>query len=163
MAGKFSEMHADWNGPNIFGKRQQEGMPLKIRFFQISKIGQEEVICYLSASNWKYGSNYWTSGLRVTQKSFSWCSKSGSTPIIEAEQSWASEQPDNINSSQNCIHMNVIRENATVLLSDRKCTDYYVFSCQVYYLTQKNSCLESHIMKFATRIKAVLFDFFSNL
>lgn len=91
-----------------------------------------------AATNWKYASNYWTSGLRmIPQQTFSWCSsnnKSVSTPIIEAEQNWAAQQPDNANGSQNCIHMNVTREYATVLLSDRKCTDHLLFACQVHYL-----------------------------
>ncbi|XP_065350640.1 macrophage mannose receptor 1-like [Cloeon dipterum] len=77
------------------------------------------------AINWKYGSNYWTSGLRTQGKNFSWCHNNNGSVRF-----WAPGQPDNLNGSENCVHMNIKTENTTVYLTDKKCTNINVFSCQ---------------------------------
>ncbi|XP_065340587.1 macrophage mannose receptor 1-like [Cloeon dipterum] len=77
------------------------------------------------AVNWKYGSNYWTSGLRTQGKNFSWCNNNNGSVHF-----WAPGQPDNLNGSENCVHMNIKKEKSSVYLTDKKCTNINVFSCQ---------------------------------
>ncbi|XP_065350639.1 uncharacterized protein LOC135946358 [Cloeon dipterum] len=82
------------------------------------------------AINWKYGSNYWTSGLRTQGSKFSWCTKNGSSEMTGSVDLWAPGQPDNLSGSENCVHLNIKKENTTVYLTDKKCTNINVFSCQ---------------------------------
>ncbi|CAB3372990.1 Hypothetical predicted protein [Cloeon dipterum] len=82
------------------------------------------------AVSWKYGSNYWTSGLRTQGSKFSWCTKNGSSEMTDSVDLWAPGQPNNWNGSENCVHMNIKTENTTVYLTDKKCTNINVFSCQ---------------------------------
>ncbi|XP_065342122.1 uncharacterized protein LOC135940920 [Cloeon dipterum] len=82
------------------------------------------------AVNWKYGSNYWTSGLRTQGSKFSWCTKSGYSEMTGSVDLWAPGQPDNLNGSENCVHMSIKKENTSVYLTDKNCTKINVFSCQ---------------------------------
>ncbi|XP_065350638.1 uncharacterized protein LOC135946356 [Cloeon dipterum] len=83
------------------------------------------------ASTWKYGSNYWTSGLRTSVDGFSWCNQNGTTRGASLPAAtWEQGQPDNLNKSENCMHLNITRANASVVTTDKKCTNIYVFACQ---------------------------------
>ncbi|XP_059489187.1 uncharacterized protein LOC132204590 [Neocloeon triangulifer] len=89
----------------------------------------EKAQCFRNiASNWKYGSNYWTAGLRATTSDFSWCSASGSIALDKSKVSWAVGQPNNANGSENCLRINVT--NASFQISDQVCTEEFLFACQ---------------------------------
>ncbi|XP_059481909.1 uncharacterized protein LOC132200456 [Neocloeon triangulifer] len=79
--------------------------------------------------NWKYASNFWTSGIRSSQNTFSWCKKPTNVSF-GMQIPWAAGQPDNANNSENCVHMSFLRENNPIKLSDRTCTDMFIFGCQ---------------------------------
>ncbi|XP_065350764.1 uncharacterized protein LOC135946468 [Cloeon dipterum] len=81
-------------------------------------------------SKWKYSSNYWTSGLRVSASEFSWCKKDGSIAVDKSKLTWAAGQPDNVNNTENCVHLNVVKSNSSFYFSDRTCTDLQIFACQ---------------------------------
>ncbi|XP_059489248.1 uncharacterized protein LOC132204644 [Neocloeon triangulifer] len=81
-------------------------------------------------SKWKYSSSYWTSGLRVNESDFSWCTKNGSFTVEKGKIPWAAGQPQNFNNSENCLHLNVSKANANYTFSDRTCTDPQIFACQ---------------------------------
>ncbi|CAB3367231.1 Hypothetical predicted protein [Cloeon dipterum] len=79
---------------------------------------------------WKYSSNYWSSGLRVSTSEFSWCKKDGSIAVDKSKLTWAAGQPDNVNNTENCVHLNVVKSNSSFYFSDRTCTDPQIFACQ---------------------------------
>ncbi|XP_059479027.1 uncharacterized protein LOC132198808 [Neocloeon triangulifer] len=79
---------------------------------------------------WKYTTNFWTAANRVGPQNFSWCKKNGSAEINSTNIPWGFNQPDNINQSQNCLHIRVIKSNSSLYFSDRMCTDTYFLSCQ---------------------------------
>ncbi|XP_059482346.1 uncharacterized protein LOC132200699 [Neocloeon triangulifer] len=81
-------------------------------------------------SKWKYCSNYWTSGSRVNNSDFSWCKKKGLLEVQTPMLPWATGEPQNVNNSENCLQLKVLRENAAFLFSDRMCTDMQFFACQ---------------------------------
>ncbi|XP_059490837.1 uncharacterized protein LOC132205641 [Neocloeon triangulifer] len=108
-------------------------------FIRCYKIGMEPVTfenaekleCFSNlVSKWKYSSNYWTSGLRVNESDFSWCTKNGSFAVDRTKLPWATGQPQNVNNSENCLHLNVTKATATFTFSDRLCTDPQIFACQ---------------------------------
>ncbi|XP_059468764.1 uncharacterized protein LOC132192699 [Neocloeon triangulifer] len=108
-------------------------------FIKCYKIGMEPITfenatkleCFSKlVSKWKYSSNYWTSSLRVNESDFSWCTKDGSFAVDKAKLPWAAGQPQNVNNSENCVHLNIEKSNATFSFTDRMCTDQLIFGCQ---------------------------------
>ncbi|XP_059468771.1 uncharacterized protein LOC132192705 [Neocloeon triangulifer] len=108
-------------------------------FIKCYKIGMEPLTFESAAklecfsklvSTWKYSSNYWTSSLRVNESEFSWCTKNGSFAVDRAKLPWAAGQPQNVNNSENCVHLNIEKSNATFSFTDRMCTDQLIFGCQ---------------------------------
>ncbi|XP_065348944.1 uncharacterized protein LOC135945280 [Cloeon dipterum] len=119
----FGKSLATWR--DNFIKCRQIGME------PISFENETKLECFKNmVSKWKYSSNYWTSGLRVSASKFSWCKKDGSIAVDKSKLTWAAGQPDNVNNTENCVHLNVVKSNSSFYFSDRTCTDPQIFACQ---------------------------------
>jgi Lectin C-type domain len=85
-----------------------------------------------TSTNWKYNFNYWTGGTQQGCKGqWKWCG--AVDPTIKTSLQWAPNQPDNKGGNESCLHLRIFN-NATyfgVKLTDRNCTDKYVYACQV--------------------------------
>lgn len=84
---------------------------------------------------WKGNYNYWTGGTQQDcRDSWSWCSKDGAK-MFNDEVSWEKGQPDNNSSREDCIHLKLTKTSKGLpdafVLTDRKCSDKYVFACKV--------------------------------
>jgi hypothetical protein len=61
---------------------------------------------------------------------WSWCSGVEASPIVE-NLTWSFGQPDNKNGGDNCLQMRLFQNATGIALSDRNCSDRYVFACEV--------------------------------
>lgn len=77
--------------------------------------------------NWKYTTKYWTSGVQKSGSEFVSCS----TNKLVENIAWAKNQPKNLNSTGNCIQLDISKNNSTADLSDRHCGALATFACQV--------------------------------
>ncbi|XP_059481979.1 uncharacterized protein LOC132200498 isoform X2 [Neocloeon triangulifer] len=120
----------------LFGKFL---VPWRENLIKCQQIGMEAIYfespgrtnCFKNIiPKWKYGSKYWTSGLRVIAGGFSWCSANASIPIDASNLPWALGQPDNANNSENCMRLRVIAKNASIQFYDHNCTQESLFACQ---------------------------------
>jgi hypothetical protein len=81
-------------------------------------------------ATWKYNQNYWTSARRTfINDTFEYCLEN--TTFGKASNLWGTDQPDNRNGSQNCIHLYINKTHKLAQLTDRNCNDSYVLACQV--------------------------------
>jgi hypothetical protein len=81
----------------------------------------------LQGWNWKYTTNYWTSGVQLSGNEYVSCSTKNFVENI----TWARNQPKSLNSTGNCIQMNIYKINSTALLTSRNCGDLAPFVCKV--------------------------------
>ncbi|XP_065343093.1 uncharacterized protein LOC135941463 [Cloeon dipterum] len=78
--------------------------------------------------NWTLNYNYWTAGRAMgTWGRWAWCPGAVNLPD---SLSWAPGQPDNNQTNENCLHLQVTKNSSGVLLSDRNCSHKYVMACQ---------------------------------
>jgi hypothetical protein len=90
-------------------------------------------------NKWKYNKRYWTSGLRVIDNTFRWCSEK----VNVNKSLWMDGQPNNVNKTENCAQMVVNTTRSYVSLDDRNCGVVSALACQViekillfiYYVT----------------------------
>lgn len=84
-------------------------------------------------TTWRWNSNYWTWGFRLnksTSENFHWCN----ADVLEVSSSvvqWHSGQPDNLGGNQRCMHLRVLTNVSKMVVSDRNCSDKYVYACEV--------------------------------
>lgn len=75
--------------------------------------------------------NYWTAARRTFKNdSFDYCLENA-TALAKAASYWGTNQPDNQNGTQDCIHMHINKTQNMALMTDRNCNDSFIFSCQV--------------------------------
>ncbi|XP_059470942.1 uncharacterized protein LOC132193960 isoform X2 [Neocloeon triangulifer] len=79
-------------------------------------------------ASWDYPANYWTSGRRLwPNDTFHFCLPK---PLSTVSSSWASGQPDNVNKSEDCVHLYVNKTGISMQLTDENCNSSYIFACQ---------------------------------
>jgi hypothetical protein len=81
-------------------------------------------------ANWTGNWNYWTGGLQGCRGSFGWCEGDTFIPIPE-NLTWAPNQPELTKTNENCVHMRIYNNDSSATLSDRKCSDKYIYACKV--------------------------------
>ena len=81
-------------------------------------------------ANWTGNWNYWTGGLQGSRGSWGWCDSANFIPIPE-NLTWAPNQPDMLNDNENCLHMRIHKNASSTALSDRSCSDKYIYACKV--------------------------------
>ena len=87
-----------------------------------------------SEEKWPYNMNYWTSGRRIhSNNTFHWCLANETRQLASSGSMWAAQQPDNRNGSENCVHLEIPRNQNRTELTDRDCNDTYVFACKVVF------------------------------
>ncbi|XP_065346446.1 uncharacterized protein LOC135943712 [Cloeon dipterum] len=102
--------------------------------------------------NWTANFNYWTSG---TQKgapvgNFSWCDPGGPKPLVSS-LIWQRGQPDNQGGNESCVHFRFVLNNTGTILSDRNCTNKYIYACKGSLTTTPKPCKASCIASACTR------------
>jgi len=114
---------------------------------------QSELACLSKAAKngtWKGNFNYWTAGTqRECRDSWSWCSREGAR-MFNDDVTWERGQPDNNGSREDCIHLKLLK-NAKGLpdafvLTDRSCTDRYIFACKVKFAVMNISSLKNCVL-----------------
>ncbi|XP_065345747.1 C-type lection lectoxin-Enh3-like [Cloeon dipterum] len=83
--------------------------------------------------NWKAIFNYWTSGIASkgsAERQWSWCESTGPT-IFAPGLRWESGQPDNAGGSENCVHFRFVLNDTGTIMTDRNCSNRYIFACKV--------------------------------
>jgi hypothetical protein len=81
--------------------------------------------------NWTGNFNYWTGGVQSCKGRWGWCSEGGKFSALAANLSWAWDQPELQKANENCLHMR-ISANTSILLSDRECSNRFIYACQVF-------------------------------
>jgi len=82
------------------------------------------------SENWTGNWNYWTGGLQGCRGLWGWCDGSTFIPLPE-NLTWAPNQPEIKNETENCLHMRIHKNDSSTALSDRACTDRYIYACKV--------------------------------
>jgi hypothetical protein len=92
------------------------------------------------SANWTGNLNYWTGGLQGCRGLWGWCA--GATFIRVAENlTWAPNQPEMRNENENCLHMRIFENDSSTALSDRKCSDKYIYACKVPSSIKVQNCV----------------------
>ncbi|XP_065352263.1 uncharacterized protein LOC135947365 [Cloeon dipterum] len=87
-----------------------------------------ECLSNTTKANWTLNWNYWTAGRAMgTWGRWAWCPGAVNLPD---SLSWAPGQPDNNQTNENCLHVQVTKNSSGILLSDRNCSHKYVMACQ---------------------------------
>ncbi|XP_059474381.1 uncharacterized protein LOC132196029 [Neocloeon triangulifer] len=91
---------------------------------------EQSCLSNFTNSNWTLNFNYWTGGTQQGCRGrWAWCSSSGLLDLND-NLTWSSGQPDNKAGNEECLHMRLNQNSSGVVLSDRNCTDKYVFACK---------------------------------
>jgi hypothetical protein len=59
-----------------------------------------------------------------------WCAGASFIPISK-NLTWAPNQPDFLKAGENCLHMRIHKNASSTALSDRNCSDKYIYACEV--------------------------------
>ncbi|CAB3366541.1 Hypothetical predicted protein [Cloeon dipterum] len=87
-----------------------------------------ECLSNTTKANWTLNWNYWTAGRAMgTWGRWAWCPGAVNLPD---SLSWAPGQPDNNQTDENCLHVQVTKNASGILLSDRNCSHKYIMACQ---------------------------------
>jgi len=91
----------------------------------------------LSDLNLTLNYNYWTGGTQQgCRGAWRWCGGVGEgVRGVDHLLKWDKGQPDNKGGREDCLHLK--KSNVSgILLTDRNCTDRYIFACKVsrFYL-----------------------------
>jgi hypothetical protein len=73
--------------------------------------------------------NFWTGGTQKgCQGQWSWCGVGGA---IADDIKWEKGQPDNKGGQEDCVHMRFVLNSTGTIITDRNCTNKYIFACEV--------------------------------
>ncbi|XP_065339130.1 uncharacterized protein LOC135938974 [Cloeon dipterum] len=101
---------------------------LGMRPIWFSSASDFECLSNSTKANWTLNWNYWTAGRAMgTWGRWAWCP---GAVILPDSLSWAPGQPDNNQTNENCLHLQVTKNSSGILLSDRNCSHKYVIACQ---------------------------------
>jgi hypothetical protein len=81
-------------------------------------------------ANWTGNWNYWTGGFQGCRGLWGWCAGATFIPIAE-NITWAPNQPEPMKTNENCMHMRIYKNSSSTALSDRNCSDKYIYACKV--------------------------------
>jgi Lectin C-type domain len=87
-------------------------------------------IATIKTANWTGNLNYWTGGFQGCRGQWGWCTGADFIPIAE-NLNWATNQPEMLKENENCVHMRIHKNDSSTALSDRNCSDRYIFACEV--------------------------------
>jgi Lectin C-type domain len=93
---------------------------------------EQQCLSNFTSVNWKFNYNYWTGGTQQgCMGQWRWCGSADK--IVKTELLWAPKQPDNKYGKEACMQMRIYNKAPTfgIKLSDRPCSDKYLFACQV--------------------------------
>jgi len=85
-------------------------------------------------SKWKSIQNFWTGGVKRENSSpsqFKWCTLNGSADLVSSFFRWQKGQPGNLGGQQNCLHLRILKNISSLVISDRNCSSKFAFACQV--------------------------------
>jgi hypothetical protein len=51
---------------------------------------------------------------------------------------WALNQPEFLEAGENCLHMRIYKNASRTALSDRNCSDKYIYACEVWQFKKAN-------------------------
>jgi hypothetical protein len=98
----------------------------------LSKYRVNQRVITFTDGKWPYNFNYWTSARRIiANETFQWCLLDQNIQFSNNSKMWAAGQPDNKNKTQNCIHLAIPKNKTSIELTDRNCSDKFVFGCKV--------------------------------
>ncbi|CAB3387272.1 Hypothetical predicted protein [Cloeon dipterum] len=81
--------------------------------------------------NWPANFNYWTSATWMGSPAGQWsvCKPTGSA-MFPSGLNWEKSQPDNLGGNESCVHFRFILNATGTILTDRNCTNHYVYACK---------------------------------
>jgi hypothetical protein len=103
--------------------------------------GGQDMQCFynfIKETKWSLNFNYWTGGTREEKCSWKWC-HGNSLRNGTGSLTWASEQPDNVNGSEACLHLKIATNGTGPELFDKKCASKFIMACKVLPAIIKNS------------------------
>ncbi|CAB3379169.1 Hypothetical predicted protein [Cloeon dipterum] len=90
---------------------------------------------------WHYNFNYWTSGRRgFANSSFQWCYYNNSESFANMTSMWAKGFPAN-SPTLDCVHLSVLKNMNGTELTQKSCTNTFVFSCKGKPTTAPPRCI----------------------
>ncbi|XP_065346169.1 uncharacterized protein LOC135943525 [Cloeon dipterum] len=94
--------------------------------------------------NWTANFNYWTSGTwnGAPVKQWAWCKPNGPT-VFAKGLVWEPSQPDNKGGNESCVHFRFTLNSTGTILTDRNCTNKYIFACKSALKTTPKPCVAS--------------------
>ncbi|CAB3379765.1 Hypothetical predicted protein [Cloeon dipterum] len=92
--------------------------------------------------NWTANFNYWTSGTwnGAPVKQWAWCEPTGPTVFVKGLV-WEPSQPDNKGGNESCVHFRFTLNSTGTILTDRNCTNKYIFACKSALKTTPKPCV----------------------
>ncbi|XP_065336698.1 uncharacterized protein LOC135937474 [Cloeon dipterum] len=102
---------------------------------------------------WKANFNYWTSGKinkGSPERQWSFCESTGPT-IFAPGLKWEAGQPDNTGGSESCVHFRFVLNDTGTTMSDRNCTNKYIFACKMQIEAPAQPCVASCPSKICQR------------
>jgi hypothetical protein len=82
--------------------------------------------------DWKGNLNYWSGGTQQDCRgSWGWCGAGAAPRYVSDELKWEPGQPDNLGGREDCVHLKNYVMAGKLMLTDRNCTDRYIFACKV--------------------------------
>jgi hypothetical protein len=82
--------------------------------------------------DWKGNFNYWSGGTQQDCRgSWGWCGAGAAPKYVSDELKWEPGQPDNLSGREDCMHLKNFVMAGMLMLTDRNCTDRYIFACKV--------------------------------
>jgi Lectin C-type domain len=86
--------------------------------------------------DWKGNFNYWSGGTQQDCRgSWGWCAAGAAPKFVSDELKWEPGQPDNLSGREDCMHLKNFVMAGMLMLTDRNCTDRYIFACKVQIVT----------------------------
>ncbi|CAB3388240.1 Hypothetical predicted protein, partial [Cloeon dipterum] len=94
--------------------------------------------------NWTANFNYWTSGTwkGAPENQWSWCEPKGPT-VFAKGLVWESSQPDNNGGNESCVHFRFNLPSMGTFMTDRSCSNKYIFACKSALKTTPKPCVAS--------------------
>jgi len=98
----------------------------------LDSVQEQKCLSNLTTGNLTGNYNYWSGGTQQgCRGSWRWCGASGAP--LDDLLLWEQGQPDNKGGRQDCVHLK--KSNVSgLILTDRNCTDKYIFACKVQSL-----------------------------